>query len=126
MVKMTIPKTGKSPFVPGRHHVWPYDGNEGNSGEIPEGTRVRLKASVQPRIDAVANVYVRAMAQSLLTYGSFISDIGASSTIGMKLQTGGTSVADWAALGITARGAMNMFTVDDFEVVKLDWVPPGS
>lgn len=123
LVKLTVPRSGKSPYMPRHNHVWPYAGNEGDITDLPEGARVRLKASVQPRIDSMTNPYARAMAQSLLTFGSIISDQGGFG-INMKVQTGGDSLARWGAMGITG-AALSEFTIDDFEFVELGWSPPG-
>ncbi len=122
-IKLTVPMSGKSPHLPRDNHVWPYVGNEGDTTNLPEGARVRLKASVQPRIDAMTNPYARAMAQALLTYGSVISDQG-SQGINIKVQTNGDSLAQWAAMGITA-SSLEEFTIEDFEFVELGWKPPG-
>jgi hypothetical protein len=127
MVKLTVPRSGKSPFNTRDNHVWPYAGNEGDTTNLPEGTRVRLKASVQPRIDAMPNPYARAMAQSLMDFGSIISDQSAEmgNAINIKVQVGGGAEAEWADMGISA-GSLAEFTVDDFEFVELGWVPPGT
>lgn len=123
LVKLTVPRSGKSPFLPRKNHVWPYVGNEGDTTNLPEGARVRLKASVQPRIDAMTNPYARAMAQALLTYGSIISDQG-SQGINIKVQTNDDSMDAWQAMGVD-RHSLEAFTIDDFEFVELGWTPPG-
>lgn len=123
MIKLVVPRTGKSPFLPRDNHVWPYSGNEGDTTDLPEGARVRLKASVQPRIDAMENPYARAIAQAFLTYGAIIGDQGGQGAT-TNMQTGPGTAEAWAAMGITGT-SLYEFTIDDFEVVELGWVPPG-
>jgi len=123
LIKLVIPWTGKSPYLSRYNQVWPYAGNEGNTSDVPEGSRVRLKASVQPRIDAMDNPYAQAIAQALLTYGGLIGDQGGQG-VTLNMQTSGNSLTEWAAMGLTGT-SLYEFTIDDFEFVELGWVPPG-
>lgn len=123
LIKLVVYRTGKSPYLKRKNHVWTYVGNEGDTTDLPEGARVRLKASVQPRIDAMENPYARAIAQAFLTYGAIIGDQGGQGAT-TNMQTGPGTAAAWAAMGITGT-SLYEFTIDDFEVVELGWVPPG-
>jgi hypothetical protein len=113
LLKIGVPRTGASRYS--RAHVWPYVDDEGDSSNLPEGTRVRLKESARRKIHAIRNPYARAMARALYKYGAIISDQGGSG-LTIKLQW----PKRWSSLGIRS-SSLSSLRISDFEVVKLGW-----
>ncbi len=115
VLKLAIPDTGGS-------HVYPYVGDESRGGSIPEGTLVRLKASVDiSGLSPAAQVIARA----LQTYGAVVGDTSGG-PVELKVENlfvEGSRVR-WSSLGI-GPSSLSKIALRDFEVVRAGYGAPG-
>ncbi len=115
VLKIAIPDTASS-------HVYPYVGDEGRGGSIPEGTLIRLKSSVD--LGALPPA-ARVIAQALQTYGAVVGDTSGG-PVELKVENLFVEQSQdrWANLGINAN-SLSRIPLTDFEVVKQGYGSPG-
>jgi hypothetical protein len=115
VLKIAIPDTASS-------HVYPYVGDEGRGGAIPEGTLIRLKASVDL---AGLSPAARVIAQALQTYGAVVGDTSGG-PVELKVENlfVEQSTDRWGNLSVNAN-SLSSIPLTDFEVVKEGYGSPG-
>ena len=114
-LKIAIPDTASS-------HVYPYVGDEGRGGSIPEGTLMRLKRTVALSSLSPA---ARVIARALKRYGAVVGDTSGG-TVGLKVENLVVehSPDRWARLRINGE-SLSKIPLSDFEIVKLGYGAPG-
>jgi hypothetical protein len=115
VLKIAIPDTASS-------HVYPFVGDEGRGGSIPEGTLIRLKPTVDlSRLSSAARVVARA----LQTYGAVVGDTSGG-PVELKVENLVAEHAHdrWAHLNINADSLASL-PLRDYEVVKLGYGSPS-
>lgn len=89
--------------------------NRNSTGNIPEGARLRLKASVDVDAKCGSNQACKVIGRALQTYGVFIVDTSGATGIYAEV----TSVHGQSWSGLLAINSAAAFTAADFELMSL-------
>jgi hypothetical protein len=117
VVRMAIPHTAA-------RHVFPMTGDEHGAGMIPEGTRIRIRPSVNLAGLGLSRGAL-AIARGLQKYGAVIGDQSGSTftlsveNLAVENQVMGTS-RHWSALGVSAR-SLSRIPIRYFQVIQLGY-----
>jgi hypothetical protein len=117
VVRMAIPHTAA-------RHFFPMTGDEHGSGIIPEGTRIRIKRSVNLASLGLSRGAL-AIARGLQTYGAVIGDQSGSTftlsveNLAVENRVLGTR-RSWSSLGVSAR-SLSRIPIRYFEVIRLGY-----
>jgi hypothetical protein len=115
VLKIAVPNTASS-------HVYPYVGDESRGGDIPEGTLLRLKSSVD--LSGLSRA-ARVIAEALKTYGAVVGDTsGAPVELKVENLVVERAPHKWSDVGISAT-SLSTLPLTDFEVVQADRDAPG-
>lgn len=101
----------------GAMHYWPGVGHENRTGVIPEGSRFRIKPSVDLSKKSL-NTAALVIATALQTYGVIVGDTG-SSPCSLKGETNG----NWSQVGLKST-SLSKLGWDDFEFIAAEWNRP--
>jgi hypothetical protein len=116
VLKIAIPDTASS-------HVYPFVGDEGRGGSIPEGSLIRLKPTADlSKLSPAAGVIARA----LQTYGAVVGDTSGG-PVELKVENLFTEHSSdrWTHLKIRD-DSLARLPLGDYEVVKLGYGSPSS
>lgn len=101
----------------GTMHYWPGVGHEKRTGVIPEGSRFRIKPSVDLAKKGL-NAAGLVVATALQTYGLVVGD-----TSGSPCSLKGERDGNWSQVGLKST-ALSKFGWDDFEFIAAEWGKP--
>jgi hypothetical protein len=115
VIKMSIPSTCD--------HVFPMSGDEGcNDGSpFPEGTRIRIKPSVDLSHLSLAPAAL-VVATALQQYGAVVGDQSGGSVV-VKLENTVAEGRGQLWTNVLSRDSLQAIPLSDLEVIKLGWHP---